>query len=102
MHSEVGRTPNSVTPEDETGQIPTRSGPSEKRGFGQTLAGLNILYSLEAGQWLASRQVAQAHGHLVAYIGNENRIGLKADRGKQMRDHGQEDERSAIDNDRAP
>lgn len=79
-------TPNSATPpqstccrlpEDETGQIQTRSGPSEKRGFWQTPAGLNVLYSLEAGQWLALRQVARAHGRLVAYSGNENRIGRK-------------------------
>ena len=86
MCSEVGRTPNSATPpqstcgrlpEDETGQIRIRSGPGEKRSFWQTPTGLNVLYSLEAGQWLASRQVARAHGRLVAYSGNENRIGLK-------------------------
>jgi hypothetical protein len=89
VRNEVGRTPNSATPpqstccrlpEDETGQIQTRSGPSEKRGFWQTPAGLNVLYSLEAGQWLASRQVARAHGRLVAYSGNENRIGIKGAR----------------------
>src|SRR6266852_2418119 len=89
VRSEVGRTPNSATPpqstccrlpEDETGQIQTRSGPSEKRSFWQTPAGLNVLYSLEAGLWLASRQVARAHGRLVAYSGNENRIGLKGAR----------------------
>ena len=89
VRSEVGGTPNSATPpqstcyrlpEDETGQIQTRSGPSEKRGFWQTPAGLNVLYSLEAGQWLASRQVARAHGRLVAYSGNENRIGRRGAR----------------------
>jgi hypothetical protein len=58
----------------------TISGPSEKRGFWQTPAGLNVLYSLVAGQWLASRQVARAHGRLVAYSGKENRIGLKGAR----------------------
>jgi hypothetical protein len=89
VRSEVGRTPNSATlpqntccglPGAETAQKLTKSGPKGEAQFWKTPAWLNVLYSLGAGWWLASRQVAQAHGRLVASSGNANRIGWKGAR----------------------
>jgi hypothetical protein len=65
VRSEVGRTPNSATPpqstccrlpEDETGQIQTRSGPSEKRGFGKRRLGLTYCIAWrQVSGWLRGR-----------------------------------------------
>jgi hypothetical protein len=61
--SEVGRTPNSAT----HNRVPA-VGSRRCIAWGQVSG------------CLPSRQVAQAHGRLVAYSGNENRIGLKGAR----------------------
>ena len=58
VRNEAGRTPNSATlpqstccrlPEAEIAQILKDRGRGEKRSFWQTPAGLNVLYSLQAG-----------------------------------------------------
>ena len=57
-----------------------KSGRRENDTFGKRWARLNVQCRLGAGRWLTWRQVAQAHGCLVACSGNVNRIGLRGAR----------------------